>query len=501
MQWLPAALKEMPKAAWKPAAEALRAELLQLQYRLRQADFPVLLVFGGVDGAGKHETAHMLTEWLDPRFIRTQAYVHPPGSVGGPATLLRYWQDLPAHGRMSVVLSGWYSPVLLARARGLIDEQRMRAQLADIAAFERDLVADGAVVLKIWMHLDESAQRARLGEMMMDPHNVWRVNPRDWAHLHLYDDFIRATDLLQTHSRECALPWMVVDGQPPRARAHAVMSTLVKALSAALNGREIRTDGAVIKPRRRKPLAAAAKPDRAAANVQRRLAALHYPQLDKRRYREQRDVAQAQLTRHARRLLLRERGLVLVFEGWDAAGKGGAIRRLVQALDVRYVKVHRIAAPDAREQAHHYLWRFAHRFPGAGEIAIFDRSWYGRVLVERVEGLAPPIRWQQAYDEINRFEQHWVDAGHHLLKFWLQITPEEQLARFEARREDPLKSWKLTDDDWRNRDKRKEYDAAVNDMIHRTDTASSPWQVIPANDKRYARVAVLDAVNSALTAC
>lgn len=484
MDWPPSPLKELSKAAWHKAARNLRAELLHLQYQLRDADFPVILVFGGVDGAGKHEMANLLTEWLDPRFIRTQAYAHPARPEMHVPPLLQYWRDLPAHGHTGIVLSGWYSPPLMARARATIDESEFRSQLADIADFEEDLVADGALLLKFWMHLDADAQRVRLGDLMSDPHNVWQVSPRDWANLHLYDDFMKATDIVHDMSKQAGQPWVTVDGRPRRARSVVVAQHLVEALRKRLAG----THKTI-------------KAKKLSVKVQPRLSRVQHPVLKKDIYEEMLLSAQAELNRHSRRLLMQGRGLVIAFEGWDAAGKGGAIRRMLQALDVRFVQVHRIAAPDARELAHHYLWRFAKRFPGPGEIAIFDRSWYGRMLVERVEKLTAPERWQRAPEEIAHFEKQWTGAGNVLLKFWLQITADEQLARFESRREDPLKEWKLTEEDWRNREKWNAYEVAVNEMLSMTDFPEAPWEVIGANDKRHARIAVLQAVNAVLAAC
>ena len=184
----------------------------------------------------------------------------------------------------------------------------------------------------------------------------------------------------------------------------------------------------------------------------------------------------------------------VLFEGWDASGKGGAIKRLVSQLDPRHVRVATFAAPTPDERRHHFLWRFWPKLPGWGGMAVFDRSWYGRVLVERVEEIATPEQWTRAYDEINGFERSLADEGTILVKFWLHISDAEQLRRFERRRDDPLKSWKLTDDDWKNRGLREQYTEAVEEMVDRTDKPNAPWHLIPAESKRYARVAVLRTV-------
>ena len=196
--------------------------------------------------------------------------------------------------------------------------------------------------------------------------------------------------------------------------------------------------------------------------------------------------------------------LLVLFEGWDASGKGGAIKRLVERLDPRHVRVAQFAAPTHDEKRHHFLWRFWPVLPGWGGMAVLDRTWYGRVLVERVEGFASEEAWRRAYGEIADLESSLAAEGSVIVKFWMHLSPEEQLRRFESRRDDPYRAWKLTDEDWRNREKRPAYEAAVEEMLERTDTPAAPWHVVAAEDKRWARVAVVrtvcEAVEAALTA-
>lgn len=480
----PAPLEEVGKQEWKTQARALRGKLLLLQHRLRSADFPVIVVLAGVDGAGKHEFANLLSAWLDPRFVRTRAY--PPVVQPAPyhVPLLRFWPDIPARGTMSVVLSGWYSTPLQDHVRGRNTHEEFDQQIQAALEFERTLVADGALLVKVWMHLDDQAQRERLEALARDPVDVWQVQPKDWLHLHLYADFMQSSTRVWQASEQAGLPWLCVDGRPERKRSLVVGEHLATALEQRLQARPTLPNAGAWR---------SAKGDR--------LAAVSQPSLDKESYAQQLKEQQGRLYPLVRRMAAQQRGLVLVFEGWDAAGKGGSIRRLMQVLDARYTQVHRIAAPDAVEERRHYLWRFATRMPRPGHVAIFDRSWYGRMLVERVEELTPPQRWQAAAEEICRFEHQWTQSGHMLLKFWLHISAEEQLRRFQARENDPLKAWKLTDEDWRNRERREEYVVAVNDMLHNTHTDAAPWRLIGANDKRHARVAVLRALNEQLDRC
>lgn len=480
----PAPLEEVGKQDWKTQARALRGRLLLLQHQLRSADFPVIVVLAGVDGAGKHEFANLLSAWLDPRFVRTRAYPPLEQPAEHQVPMLRFWPDIPARGTMSVVLSGWYSTPLQDHVRGRCTHEEFDQRIQTALEFERSLVADGALLVKVWMHLDAQAQRERLDTLARDPVDIWQVQPKDWLHLHLYEDFMQASARVWQASEQAGLPWLRVDGRPERKRSLVVGEHLAQALEQRLQA-----PPPPLLPSAWRP----AKVDY--------LADVAQPWLHKDDYSQQLKEQQGRLYPLVRRMAAQERGLVLIFEGWDAAGKGGSIRRLMQVLDARYTQVHRIASPDPVEERRHYLWRFATRMPRAGRVAIFDRSWYGRMLVERVEQLTPEHRWQRAAEEIRQFEQQWAQSGHILLKFWLHISAEEQLQRFQAREQDPLKAWKLTDEDWRNRERRPDYLSAVNDMLHHTHTPAAPWKLIGANDKRHARVAVLRALNEQLEQC
>ena len=474
----PRPLPVLDKATYTRRVAAVRPRLLKLQFRLRQASFPVLIVFGGVDGAGKHETVNRLNEWLDPRYIDTLAYIAPSSEEAERPRMWRYWRDLPAGGRIGLVLSGWYSQPLLDFVNQRCAAAHFAAELEQIQRFERTLGDSGALILKFWMYLSAEQQQQRLQTLAADPQAVWQIQPRDWKHLHLYPRFMTASEqLIETTSRSHAR-WQVIDGSNARARHLQVAETLAGQLERVLGDEPPSTRRSSLVPSRR-----------------RRLDAIDLSaQLNKRRYRQRLEAAQAELLRLQRAAVQTGRSTVLVFEGWDAAGKGGAIRRLVRPLDARRYRVIPIEAPNDEERVRHYLWRFWRELPRAGHLCIFDRSWYGRVLVERVEGLASETQWQRAYREINEFERELTEAGTRVLKFWLHISAEEQRARFEARVADPLKRWKLTDEDWRNRERRDDYRQAVEDMLARCSHRHAPWIVVAAEDKRHARVQIIETV-------
>lgn len=474
----PAPRAKLGKAEYKQRVAAVRATLLRLQFQLRDADFPVLLVFGGVDGGGKHETINLLNEWLDPRYLKTMAYTAPSAEEQQRPRLWRYWRDLPVRGQIGLVLSGWYTQPLLDFVHHRSDAQRFNQQLEQVQQFEKTLADDRALILKFWMHLSAEQQQRRLHKLAENPLTIWQIKPQDWKHLHLYQRFIEASRSLLQATHGAHAPWQVIDGSQARERHLEVAECLAQRLQQALEQQRPAPQRRRFRPTSKRQL----------SHTDLSLS------LGKAEYLERLKKAQSQLLRLQQLALHTQQSTIIVFEGWDAAGKGGAIRRLVRPLDARQYKLIPVAAPNDEERARHYLWRFWQHLPRAGHLCVFDRSWYGRVLVERVEGFAAAQEWQRAYQEIQHFEHALVESGVRLIKFWLHISDEEQLARFKARQADPLKSWKLTDEDWRNREQRAAYSQAVEDMLARTSSAQAPWVVVAANDKRHARVQVIESV-------
>jgi polyphosphate:AMP phosphotransferase len=489
---------KVTKEEYQERVLVLRQRLLRAGNRLLKADFPVIVVFAGVDGAGKSESANLLTAWMDPRRVVTHAYSVPTQEELERPTFWRYWLALPPKGHIGLFLSAWYSSPLLQRVYGETTQAQLDDRLDRIAAFERTLANDGALIVKFWMHLGRKAQRKRLKSLEADPHLSWRVTKRDWKHWRMYDRFIPVAEHVIMRTSTGRAPWTIVEGYDARYRSLKVGSVLLEALQARLARMETETETrthlaapAQLPPSDRIDVTEGPDHQPVPVTILSRLdTGLTLP---KPEYVERLARAQGRLNELFRRLAAQGRSMALVFQGWDAAGKGGAIRRLTAALDARDYEVVPVGAPTDEERAHHYLWRFWRHLPRGGRLIVFDRSWYGRVLVERVEGFATEDEWRRAYAEINDFEQQIVEHGDVLAKFWIHITYEEQARRFEERERLAHKRWKLTQEDWRNRARWSDYELAVNDMIEHTSTGIAPWTLVEGNDKRYARVKVIEA--------
>jgi polyphosphate:AMP phosphotransferase len=479
----------VPKKEYDARVPQLRAELLGVQRELSaNGRFPVIIVFGGVDGGGKSESVNLLNEWMDPRWIVTRAFGDPSDEEQSRPEFWRYWQALPPRGRVGLFLRSWYSPPIRERVHRRIKRSSFDERLNRIVLFEKALADDGAVILKFWMHLGREAQKKRLRQLEKDPLTRWRVTARQWKNWHLYDRFVDAAERVMERTSTDYAPWTIIEGDDERYRNLTVSSIVRDAIQNRL------ADSARVSSR-----SAGAKRQKSPAVRSTVLSRLDMSrQVDRSEFRRALEEQQGGLNVLHRKA--REKGIsvILVFEGWDAAGKGGAIRRVTAALDAASYQIVPIAAPTDEERSHHYLWRFWRHLPRSGTLTIFDRSWYGRVLVERVEGFALPAQWLRAYSEINQFEEQLVDHGVVLIKYWLHITQDEQLRRFQERRRLSFKQWKLTDEDWRNRRKWKEYHAAVNEMVARTSTRIAPWTLVEANDKYYARLKVMKVLSDRL---
>jgi len=480
--------RSIPKETFKSSVPGLRSELLEVQQQLTAARLPVIVMFAGVDGAGKGETVNLLNEWMDPRWIVTRAYTTPSEEEHERPEYWRYWRDLPPKGRIGLFLSAWYSQPVVNRAYGRIRANDFDKQLDRIAAFERTLTSDGALILKFWMHLGKKAQKKRLETLEKDPLTRWRVTKLQWRHWKMYGKFVAAGERVLRRTSTVEAPWTIVEGVDEAYRSLTVATAIRDAVREALarsSAAQARKSTPTVKA-----VTIAVKPQSTATPTI--LSSLDMEQkVSKKDFGERLEKLQGRLNLLQRKAQAKDISTILVFEGWDAAGKGGAIRRITRALDARSYQVIPIAAPTDEERAQHYLWRFWRHLSRAGRLTIFDRSWYGRVLVERVEGFASENEWKRAYTEIGEFEDQLVEHGIVLMKYWVHITQEEQLRRFKEREKAKYKQWKLTDEDWRNRAKWPDYERAVNEMIERTSTRAAPWTVVEGNDKYFARLKLL----------
>ena len=482
---------QIDKTSYKREEPQLREALLAAQYELlRQARTAVVVLVNGVPGAGKGETVNLFNEWMDPRHIRTEAF----GQAGGDGRpdMWRFWQVLPPKGHIGILFGSWYADPLSDRVSGHDKTDRFHHRLERIRQFERMLAAEGVVLVKLWFHLSKKAAKARFKLLASDPRTAWRVSTAEWEHLHQHDEWVQASEEALRKTSTGDAPWRVIEGADAAYRSLTAGRLLLDALTTCVRA----------KPATRVPSAPApAALTAPALDGRSLLAAQDYSRhLSRKRYEEQLEELQGRLNGLSRRLAEKHRSLVLVFEGMDAAGKGSTIRRITQALDARHYRVVPVAAPNENERAQPYLWRFWRYIPHHGHISLFDRSWYGRVLVERVEGFCTQADWMRAYGELNEFEEQLIEAGAVVVKFWVAITPEEQLRRFEARKNTPHKQYKITEDDWRNRAKWPLYAQAVGDMIDRTSTRSAPWHVVASDDKLWSRIEVLRVVCERLEA-
>jgi len=468
------------KSEYREAVPALRAALLEAQVDLFEGKrIPVVVLISGQDGAGKGETINVLYEWMDPRFISTMAFTEPTDEERERPAMWRYWRSLPPKGRVGIFAGSWYSDPIRQRIEDLISVSDLDARAEQINRFEAMLVNEGALVLKFWFHLTKAGQAQRLKDLESDPKTAWRVTQWNWDRLKTYDKLQDVAGHILRVTNTPWAPWIVVEGTDDRYRSLTVGQILLAALK-----RKLSEPGQLTTP-----VAPIVRVDTDGRNLLSELD-LHLTMPDKT-YKSELAQWQGRLAELLRDPRFQGRSLVCAFEGADAAGKGGAIRRIGAAMDARQYQVIPVAAPTEEERAQPHLWRFWRHLPRKGRVAIFDRTWYGRVLVERVEGFCSENDWLRAYTEINDFEHEMIGAGVIVVKFWLQISQEEQLRRFKEREQIEFKRFKITQEDWRNREKWDAYQQAICDMVERTSTGNAPWTLVEANDKNYARVKII----------
>lgn len=487
--------RRIDKEIFKKQEQELRTQLLMVQRELRQTDIPVIVIVSGVEAAGKGGVVNRLNEWLDTRGVQNFAFWDETDEERQRPRYWRFWRTMPPRGEMSILFGGWYLSPIEQRFKDLCTDTELDAELSNIVDFERMLIQDGALIVKFWFHLSQHDQKKNLKELSRDDKSRWKMLPdKKTKFSEQYSRFEHVAERVIRQTDRGLSPWYLIEAKNKRYRDLTVGTTLLHAIK-----RRLSEPPAMEPPSTSSDLSL---PDAESARVT-LLDQLNMSlSLDREVYKSELSRLQKEVNDLCWEAYNRKRSVVVVLEGVDAGGKGGAIRRFTSAIDARLYRTIPIAAPTDEEKAQHYLWRFWRHVPRAGYITIYDRSWYGRVLVERVEGFANDDEWRRAYAEINRFEEQLVDSGIIIFKFWLQVSQEEQLRRFKDREKVPYKRFKITDEDWRNREKWPEYKAAVNDMIARTSTESAAWTMVEGDDKPYARVKVLrtlcDGIRAAL---
>ncbi len=471
---------KIDKATYDKEVPTLREALLNAQFDLSQkGKFPVIILAGGVDGAGKGETVNLLNEWMDPRFIQAHAMGEKTDEEQRHPPMWRFWRALPPKGKIGVFFGSWYTAPIVRRVLKQTSAAMLNQSIEQINHFEKMLTDEGTLIIKFWFHLSKDAQEKRLKSLEKNPKTRWRVTKLDWQRFKSYDKFRKVSEHALRETSTAEAPWIVVEGADTRYRNLTVGKILLEALRKRIDSAN-------------KPSAKDVAPLHEPIDHLNVLDKLNMAQkLDKKKFNAELEKYQGKLNLLTRDPRFRKMSVIAAFEGSDAGGKGGAIRRITGALDARYYHIIPVAAPTEEERAQPYLWRFWRYVPHTGHFNIFDRTWYGRVLVERVEKYCSEADWMRAYREINDFEQQLVDSNIVLVKCWLAITKEEQLRRFKEREKIGFKRFKITEEDWRNREKWDDYERAVCDMVDRTSTEIAPWTLVEANDKNFARIKIL----------
>ena len=481
--------KKVDKKTYRRVMDEAEEKLGLLQRECKDAGIPVILVFEGMGAAGKGVQINRLIQALDPRGFDVYACDRPTEDEQMRPFLWRYWTKTPAKGRIAVFDRSWYRSVQVDRFDGLTPEDKLGDAYQDILSFEKQLCDDGTVIMKFFLYIDKEEQKKRFKKLEGSKETSWRVTTEDWNRNKDFDRYLKMNEEMLEKTDTDYAPWVIIEAVDKDYAALKIVSSVMDRLEYELEHHRLRGGNPVqkqeVKTRERFKNGVLSGIDLSKS-------------LTEEEYKTRLKKLQKRLAELHSELYRLRIPVVIGFEGWDAGGKGGAIKRLTSNLDPRGYRVNPTAAPNDIEKVHHYLWRFWNSVPKAGHIAIFDRTWYGRVMVERIEGFCSEAEWRRAYQEINEMESHMANAGAVVLKFWLHIDKDEQERRFKERQANPAKQWKITDEDWRNREKWDQYEEAVNEMLIRTSTTYAPWIVVEGNDKRYARVKVLQTVVDAL---
>lgn len=497
--------KKLSKKEYKELTDKLSPRLAELQRTCKELQIPVMVIFEGWGASGKGTLINQLIRPLDPRGFQVFTIQKPNEEERMRPFLWRFFTKIPAKGRIHVFDRSWYQRIWDEGMRNGMEKEKRMSAYEEIHSFEELLTADGMVIIKFFLHISQQEQCKRLKKLEKTKETAWRVTKQDWHRNKEYDKYLYISDEMIIHTDREEAPWTVIEATDREYASTKILNCVVDRLEKAV--KKVRGEQAYKEEKKRlmaeqkkiqpeKPTVTEEISDQFRTGV---LAGVDLKKsLTKEEYKKKLKKLQERLRELHSEMYLRRVPVVLAFEGWDAGGKGGAIKRITENIDPRGYEVVPTASPNDIEKAHHYLWRFWNKIPKAGHMAIFDRTWYGRVMVERIEGFCTTQEWQRAYSEINHMEAHIAGSGAIVLKFWMHIDKDEQERRFKERQEIPEKQWKITDEDWRNRAKWDEYEKAVDEMLIRTSTECAPWIIVEANSKYYARIKVLETVVDAL---
>lgn len=476
---------EMPEEEeMKQRLKAASDKLYELQMKIKEYKLPVLVLFEGWGASGKGSIIGRIIKNIDPRFFKVATMSSPSEEEMRRPFLYRYFKQIPESGKFTFLDTGWMEQTCKDCLDGLKGE-KYEKRIESIKRFERQLTDNGYLVLKFFMQIDEKEQRKRIEKLMNSKETRWRVADFDWWQNEHYHKCSKIFDRYLKDTNTSTAPWYMINAKDRKWAELQVLETMVSNILVAMQNSEHQA------PLLQNVFPLVKMPKLSEISLENKM-------IEDEEYKTELKELQKKLMEQHNCLYRKRIPVIITYEGWDAAGKGGNIKRITEALDPRGFEVHPIASPEPHEKARHYLWRFWTRLPKDGHIAIFDRTWYGRVMVERLEGFCSENDWKRAYNEINEFEKELSDWGAVIIKFWVQIDKDTQLERFNERQKNPEKQWKITDEDWRNREKWDDYEVAVNEMLQKTSTAYAPWNILESVDKKYARIKALKIISHEL---
>ncbi len=459
-----------------------RALLAASQMKIKEAALPVMVLFEGWNAAGKGAVIGKVIRNIDPRFFKVATMDREPSEEEKRYPFLyRFIKDIPEAGKFRFFDTCWMEEVVDGVIGEKLSENNYKKKVHSINVIERQLCDNGYLVIKFFFHISKKEQKKRLSNLKDSKDTSWRVDKDDLLQNKHYDKFLDVFERYLEDTNQSRTPWYIIDASDKKYAELQVLQFLNQGIDIALKNRKMNV-----------PILQNTFPMEKVTKLSD--ISLEDKNLTDAEYDAELDILQKKLRDLGNKIYRKKIPVVIAYEGWDAAGKGGNIKRLTEALDPRDYVVEPIASPEPHEKARHYLWRFWTRLPKTGHITIFDRTWYGRVMVERLEGFCSENDWQRAYNEINEFEKELKNWGAVIIKFWVQIDKDTQLKRFNDRQNTPEKQWKITDEDWRNREKWDQYEAAIDEMIQKTSTTFAPWHVLESVDKKYARIKALKIV-------